>query len=150
MRSFNVTTEQTVTDELISDWIITAFEGGITYWCNNVECVERDGDGQWKGLPHERYESFKKDGCGPYANPEFWENDSRGYQLLPDDEDEPVSKVLTLAALLRALKHQPKQVKGQSDNWFRKVITRLIGEDYDAGDADTLVQVAVFNEVVYG
>jgi len=150
MRSFNVATEVTVTDELIAEWVITAFEGGMTYWADEVECVERDANGDWQGLPTERYESFKLDGCGPYTNPEFWENDSRGYRIYDLYEEAWIPKVLTLASLLKALKHQPKQVKGQSNNWFKKVVRSLCNEQYDAGDADILVQVAVFNEVVYG
>ncbi len=150
MRSFNVATEVTVTDELIAEWVITAFEGGTSYWASEAECVERDEHGKWQGIPTERYQSFMKDGCGPYTNPEFWENDSRGYALYDQYEEAWIPKVLTLAALLKALKHQPKQVKGQSNNWFRKVVRRLVSEDYDAEDADILVQIAVFNEVVYG
>lgn len=150
MRAFNVTTEQTVTDELIAEWVITAFEGGITYWTEDVECMERDENGDWKGMKPERYESFRLEGCGPYTNPDFWENDSRGYRVYDPYEEAWVPKVLTLASLLKALKHQPKQVKGQSNNWFRKVVDRLVTEQYDANDADVIVQVAIFNEVVYG
>lgn len=150
MRSFNVAAEVTVTDELIADWVVTAFEGGILYWAAEVYCVERDEHGEWKGTPTERYKSFMKGGCGPYTNPDFWDNDKRGYRIYDINEEAWIPKVLTLAGLLKALKYQPKRVKGQSNNWFKKVVRRLVNEDYDADDADILVQIAVFNEVVYG
>ena len=150
MRAFNVSTESTVTDQLIADWAITAMEGGLGYWCDTARAVERDDHGDWQELKGERRDEFVVDGVGPYACPEFWYADSRGYQLYDPYEEEWVPKVLTLAGMLKALKHQPKLRKGVSDNWFRKVVDRLISEQYDAVDADTLVQIAVFNEVVYG
>lgn len=150
MREFNIKSEATVTDNDIAYWVITAFEGGISYWCGQSECVERDANGQWQTLSDDRYESFRLDGCGPYTNPEFWDNDKRGYRLFDAEDMSPFPKVLTLASLLKATQYQPKHQKGVSDNWFRKVVDRFLSEDYDAADADCLVQVAIFNELVYG
>jgi hypothetical protein len=55
-----------------------------------------------------------------------------------------------MSAIKKALHYQPPKRKGESNNWYRKVVDRLLSEDYDAGDADALVQVAVFGELVYG
>jgi len=150
MRLFTVKSDTVISDELIADWAVTAFEGGITYWCDRAEAVERDKNGQWVNMNHQRLQEFEHDGYPVYAAPEFWENDCRGYKLYDPYEQRFCDKVLTLAGMLKALKHQPPHRKGISDNWFRKVVARLIGEDYDSEDADTLVQIAVFNEVVYG
>lgn len=155
MRKFSVKSEATVTDQLIADIVITAFEGGSVYWCEGAQAVERDENGDWYEMIGEQYTQYQIDGVGAYANPEFWENDKRGYRLTTD-EGEEIKKVLTLASLLKALRwQQPKPTPaekrlGSSSNWFRKLVDRVVAEDYDAGDADTLVQVAVFNEVVYG
>lgn len=152
MREFTVSLqdEHVITDQLIADWVVTAFEGGITYWCHNVECVERDKNGLWQEIEGERYDALMIDGCGPYVNPDFWSYDQRGYRLYDPYEEAWVPKVLTMSALLKALKYQPPKSEHQSPNWFRKTVRSLIDEDYDAGDADTLVQVAVFGELVYG
>jgi hypothetical protein len=85
-----------------------------------------------------------------YSRPEFWDNDRVGYRLRDQYEENFVPKVLTLASILKALQYQPPQKKGISNNWYRKVVDRVLSEEYDAGDADTVVQIAIFNEVVYG
>jgi hypothetical protein len=150
MREFDTKTNITVTDKDIAYWVITAFEGGSTHWCDEAKCVERDEHGQWVEITDDRYKSFQIDGCGPYANPEFWDNDKRGYLLHDEYDQKYVAKALTLSGLLKALNYQPPQVKGQSKNWYRKVVHNLITENYDAGDADSIVQVATLGEVVYG
>lgn len=148
MREFQVGVNVPVTDQQIADWVVTAFEGGISYWCEAATCVQRDQHGDWEELTGAGYDAYVVDRVGPYANPEFWDNDKRGYRITTDEGTQ--KKVLTLSAIMKALNYQPKQVKGQSNNWYRKVTTRLLGENYDADDADILVQVAIFNEVIYG
>lgn len=149
--AWNVTTEKAVNQQDIADWVITAFEGGITYWCDKAEAVKRDESGQWVRVLGDDYNQWlTEDSCSPYANPEFWFNDSRGYRLYDPYDEKWVEKVLTASALIKAFKYQPPKNKHMSPNWFRKVCDRMLSEDYDAGDADTLVQVAVFNELVYG
>ena len=101
MREFKVKAEATVTDQDIADWVITAFEGGIGYWCDEIEPVERDENGDWYEMIGESYTQWQVDGVGAYANPLFWDNDKRGYRL-KTDEGEVVKKVLTLASLLKA------------------------------------------------
>jgi hypothetical protein len=150
MREFNLKHETTITDQTIADLVITAFEGGITYWCDSARAVERDDHGDWQLVEGDRYDSFKLDGCGPYTNPEFWDNDKRGYRLHDQYDEVEIPKVLTLSAILNALHHQPKDAKGTPMNWMRKLVDRVVEEQYDAEDADTLVQIAVFNHVVYG
>ncbi len=150
MRSFKVQTETSITDQDIADIVITAFEGGITYWCSDVIPVERDEHGDWQALEGEYYTQYVVDGVGAYANPEFWDNDKRGYQLHDFEAEEDVKKVLTLSAIMKAMHYQPKQQQGISDNWFKKVVSDIVTENYDAGDADCIVQVAVFGELVYG
>ena len=153
MREYTIKSETKITDQNIADLVVTAFEGGmggISYWCGSSECVERDAQGQWRVMSAQHYDSFRINGCGPYTNPEFWDNDRRGYRLFDVEDMRPFPKVLTLASLLKAMQYQPKQRNGASNNWFRKVVDRFLSENYDADDADKLVQVAIFNEVVYG
>ena len=147
--NYKIKSEQTINDQVIADIVITAFEGGITYWCNNVVPMERDDHGDWYEMIGEQYTQYQRDGVGAYATPEFWHNDSRGYRLIDDEEGE-IKKVLTASAIVKALHYQPPKVNGQSNNWYRKVVDLILAEEYDAGDADVVVQIAVLGELVYG
>jgi len=150
MREYTIKTETTVTDQLIADAVSTAFEGGITHWCGEAVAVERDNHGEWQIATTALFNSLIGENSGPlYSIPEFWDNDKRGYRLTNDQGDE-IKKVLTLSAIRNALQYQPPNQKGISNNWFRKIVDRTVSEDYDADDADILVQIAVFNELVYG
>lgn len=152
------TSDREYTDKDLAYWIITAFEGGIDYWCDRVEPVERDDAGKWQPVTGDRYKHFQDHDtelgftCPPYANPLFWENGKRGYRLYDPYEQRWCDHVLTMSSMQKALQYQPPKRRGIgiSPNWYRKVVDRLLSEDYDAGDADTVVQVAVFGEVVYG
>jgi len=156
MREFKLKSETTVTDRMIADIVVTAFEGGISYWCSNAVPVERDDKGDWQIISAARFEVLAAGHAPMYDNPDFWENDKRGYMLHDEYEEKPIEKVLTLAGILTALQWQqpkptPKEKQyGINPNWFRAVVDRIKDEEYDAADADAVVQIAVFNEVVYG
>jgi len=149
--TLTATSDREYTDMDVAYWVITAFEGGSSYWCNKAEAVKRDQDGKWVRILGDDYDQWLcEDGVSPYANPLFWENGARGYRMWDEYEEKWCDHVLTLSSIQKALKYQPPKHQGQSRNWFRKTVDSLITEDYDAGDADTLVQVAVFGELVYG
>lgn len=125
----------------VADLMITAFEGGIDYWCNKARAVVRDEDGNWTEMDPVHRSSFSVDGVGAYANPEFWESPDRGYRLWNDDGEE-VENVVCLSTLQAGLTCMEP---AHSD-----VLVRIYDEQYDAWDADTLAQFAVFGEIVYG
>ena len=151
MREYNIKRDQVITDQLIADIAVTAFEGGISYWCDRAEAVKRNEHGEWERVLGDEYEGWlTESGVSPYANPEFWDNGKRGYRLYDPYEERWCDHVLTMSGLLKAMHYQPPHRKGVSDNWFRKVIDRIASEQYDAADADCLVQIAVFGEGVYG
>jgi hypothetical protein len=91
-----------------------------------------------------------------YDNPEFWDNDKRGYRLYDLYDEIVVPKVLTMAAIIKALQwQQPRPTPSQKSmginpNWFRKVVDNIRDENMDANDADAVIQIAVFNDLVYG
>lgn len=144
MKRYEIQTKVEITSQDIAYIVVTAFEGGISYWCDGAELVEQLADGGWDPVSKERYESLMIDGCGPYANPEFWELDNIGYRLHDEYEEGTAPLILTRAALIKALEHPI------NDN-YSSCIRRLLSEDYDAGDADIIVQMAVYDgEVVYG
>jgi hypothetical protein len=133
----------------LADLVVTAIEGGISYWCDEIEYVERDDKGEWQVMSTERRESF---GNPAYDSPELWEGDKRGLKLTsryPDDQD-AILRPLTASSIRKAFKYQPPKNKYTSPNWFKKVVAEFARDNADAGDADVIVQVAVMDEVVYG
>lgn len=105
-----------ITKENIDDILVSAFEGGINYWCNKVIVVNND----YKG--------------GTYASDVL----TRGGALtLVDDEGD--KHTITIKDIRTALELYRKQ-NGSSFDF----------DNHDAGDADTLVQLATFGELVYG
>lgn len=107
---------------------VTALEGGIGYWSCATEYHWSLPDGE-------------DDLDGFYADVEETET---------DEDDAPTHRI-DAACILRGLQFfaQP----GQGYKHVRQVARAvLMGEDvdYDAGDADCIVQAGLFGEVVYG
>ena len=130
----------------LTDLIVTAFEGGIDYWCFRARTyVAKPGEpGKYRRMTDEEHAEYRDDwGCGPYANPEFWEGKKRGYALWFEEDEKP--KLLTLAKLRAAFDNEYFD-----DELGKKVLARFADPGMaDAWDADVLVQIAVFGEVVY-
>jgi hypothetical protein len=105
---------------------VTALEGGIGYWsvCDQYHWCAEGGEDDLDGF---------------YATVEETE------------EDAPVTHRIDAACILRGL-----QFFAQPGNGYKHVrqVARavLMGDDadYDAGDADCIVQAGLFGEVVYG
>lgn len=111
MKTFDIVTKRTVTQEQIDDLLVDAFEGGVmSDWCEGVVIIEE---------PEEKYK---------YASEVL----TRGGKLKVVDTESEVYE-LTLNKLLHAL--------GE---------TGLDFNNYDAVDADAVIQTAIFGEVIYG
>ena len=110
-----------VLDEDIDDIMITALEGGITYWCNRAEVV------------------------GEYLGECASEQISKGGVLRLYDCESDEVYTLTLDKLLRGLSRY------LCDNYDRVVDEgRVDPGEIDAEGADCIVQYALFNDLVYG
>ena len=109
-----------IKDEQIDNWLCTAFEGGINYWCDSVEVKDND----YKGTK--------------YAS----ECISKGGVIIVNDYP-PSNIKVNKSSILQAL-------VWLSNNKYTKVLDRLINGGYDADDADVLFQVACFGRVIYG
>lgn len=125
MENFKVKVEQeiTVTQEDIDDIMCSALEGGITYWACKAEVVG--------------------DYLGEYASEQI----SRGGTLkLYDAEDGSVYE-LTLEKLLNGIG------KAYDGNWFMEYGwcdgAKIDHCQIDAEVADAIVQLALFNELVF-
>lgn len=109
-----------ITDQNISDILSSAFDGGITYWCDKVEVI----DGDYKGA------EYASDAVAKGA----------AIKLHVHDYDGEV-KVLNRESLIKGLERA-------AEHYGRTVYAYV--RDHDAGEADIAVQFAVFGELVFG
>lgn len=149
MRLITLKQHKELSNEDIANIVITAFEGGISYWCDRAEAIKLEPSmGGWRRVLGDEYNSLlTENGCSPYANPDFWAVDNYGYKLHDQLEEADVPKMLTATCIAMAL----QKLADSDKQWNQRLAARLLEPgDYDASDADTLIQVAVFGEVVYG
>lgn len=120
-----ITTKIIVTSQDIDDIVCTALEGGITYWCNKAEVV-----GKY---------------LGEYASDQI----SRGGSLiLYDAEDDENKWELNLENLLRGIEKAIENKWFDDYNWYNG--TELDTCQIDADVADVIVQIALFDDVIFG
>ena len=112
----------TVSNEDIDDIMVSALEGGIAYWCKEAEVV-----GDYRG---------------EYASEQIsWD----GALRLHDCEDDAVYE-LTLPKFLNGLR-----LWIENEHAFELTDAgRLDIGQIDALAADTIIQYALFNDVIYG
>ena len=109
-----------VTDEMVDDFLCTAFEGGSNSWIDSVVPVNGWPEG------------------ADYASEVL----TRGGDLrITTDENEVFT--LTLDAMREGIRTAAEVAKLADD------LTEF-WEQHDAGDADRALQFALFKEVVYG
>ena len=113
-----------ITGEDIDDIVCSALEGGITYWCDYAKVPEAEGY------------------LGQYASEQI----SNGGSLLLHDFEEGRWVTLNRDNLLVGIKRAIEL--GYSEEWLdgRTIDTSMV----DAVTADTIVQLAVFGDVIYG
>ena len=126
MENYNIEVNKkyTVTPQDIDDIMVTALEGGIDYWCRKAEVV-----GEY---------------LGEYASDQI----SRGGSLILYDAESSDYWELDLEKLLYGIQ------KAIEDNWFDDYDWYVDGEldccQIDAEVADTIVQLALFDDIVFG
>ena len=117
-----------ISDELIEDILCTAFEGGITYWANNISCHDNKDMKKVGGWKHEYLTKTKK-------------KDAKLIVHTISGGEVTVTKKSIIDAL---------QKMDTPEYKYTKALDRILSEQYDADDADIVVQTACFGEVVYG
>lgn len=121
-----------ITNEDIDDIVCTALEGGINYWCSKVEV-----DGEY---------------LGEYASEQI----SRGGKLKvfldePFDENDTEEYELTNEKLLKGIKmyseslDRPYEIVVHEKNKFVLDCCQV-----DAEVADMIIQLALFEDIIYG
>ena len=117
-----------ISDELIEDILCSAFEGGITYWANNVSCHNNKDMKKVGGWKHEYLTKTKL---------------KNAKLIVHTIEDGQVA--FSKKSIIDAL-----QKMDTPEYKYTKALGRILDCTYDAWDADIVVQTACFGEVVYG
>lgn len=120
----NINTKLTVTAEDIDDIMCTALEGGITMWCSRAKVV------------------------GDYLGEYGHEQIARGGKLLLYDMAEDKEYELTREDLLKGIKMAVEEGYYKEYGWFDGHTIDTCQVDADV--ADVIIQLALFEEVVYG
>ena len=118
-----------ISDELIEDILCSAFEGGSTTWAENVSCEDN--------------EDMKK--VGGYKSDYLTRTKKKDAVLFMHDMFDEIKYPITKKKIIDAL-----QKMADPKNGCTKALARILNETYDAYDADMVVQMACFGEVVYG
>ena len=120
----NIETELTITQENIDDIMCTALEGGITDWCGKEKVV------------------------GEYLGEYGHEQIARGGKLLLYDMVEDTEYELTLEDILNGIKLAVENNWYENYGWCdgHNIDTCQV----DAEVADVIVQLALFEDVIYG
>jgi hypothetical protein len=126
----NINTKVVLSDEDIANILVTAFEGGINYWCKKVKMMKTTvSDDVW-----DREEKIiASDFIG------------LGGKLRLYDAEEPSDEnwILDAEKLKKGLEMYFSDCGENSEVSFD-------AGNIDAGDADSIIQYALFGELVYG
>lgn len=125
MKKFEIMRKDEVTAEHISDLLVTAFEGGINYWCEKVEVLAVPDP-----IPDK---VILSDVIALGGALEFYDLDAEG----EDDIYE-----LTLEKMLKGIE--------MGLTWGKFGSVEDMMDNYDAETADVIIQFALFGEIVYG
>ena len=118
-----------ISDEMIEDILCSAFEGGITYWANNVSCKDNNDMKKVGGWKHEYLTKTKKKDAVMFIHDTY------------DGDKHPITKKSIINAL---------QKMDTPEYKYTKALKRILDGQWDADDADIVVQTACFGQVVFG
>ena len=127
MNTIKMTIE--ISDEMIENLLCSAFEGGSTYWAENVSCEDRGDMKKVGGYKSEYLTRTKKKNAVMYIH----------------DGTTGKSHSITKKSIIDAL-----QKMDNPKYKHTRALKEIIAERYDAGHADCVLQMACFGEVIYG
>ncbi|MFD6934696.1 hypothetical protein ACFWAP_00875 [Streptomyces goshikiensis] len=125
-KTYTFTVDIEVAGSVLADILTTAVEGGINYWCSV-----------------EQYRWQKREPQDVYA-------------VIREDMDVPLQHTITVATiregLYRLIRREAKCHLSEADALKQMALDIVCDPDadYDAGDADNIVQAGLFNEIAYG
>jgi hypothetical protein len=121
--------------EEINNFIVTALEGGINYWCGKavIKMASTNPDEKkYYGVPDELQEKV------------VYASDAVGYGgtlILYDVEDPTDNWELTRAKFINGFEKYCQTQERYAED---------LVDDHDADDADQIIQLAIFNEITFG
>lgn len=119
--------EVAVTDEDIDDIMVSALESGITYWCRRAEVI---GERKGEGWGHEQI--------------------ARGGGLMLRDTEDDEKYELNREKFLNGLKLYLRNPRYSDMLEIKDGEIHLDTCYIDANEADSIIQLAVFGEIIYG
>lgn len=134
----------------MADLLVTAWEGGSNYWVEYADYVPPKGMKRdelrriaWENLPQEEKEFWKtSEGVPLYSMLPYLPPSVKWKIKFKPIENEP-PKYLT-----------PENMREASSKLIKKdyahIFARIKDENYDAGDADAWLQMALFGDVIFG
>lgn len=134
LNNVTVTTQLDIPKQRISDMLCTAFEGGSNYWMHIGREVAPSCNVWWKGNNDVEYTHLY-----------YPLNLGGSVEIVEDcgdDEDDPKTHVLDLAAIHRGITLMAVKYPSHWDDFM--------SESDDADTADVFLQLCVLGEVVYG
>jgi hypothetical protein len=120
--------EEDITRQLVDDIFQTAWEGGINYWVDWIDCEAN------RHITTEyNHQALTRGGIYMVYVQEPFQD---------DEDDQPIlGYLMTLEKMLNGIKQFCVEYPSSP--------TKLM-DDFDAGEADQMVQYALFGEVIYG
>jgi len=115
-----------ISDELIENVLVCAFDSGSTYWANNISCEDNEDMKKVGGWKHEYLTKTKKKDAVMYIHD------------AETGEKYPMTKKSIIDALQKL------------DTEYPEILDRILNEQYDADDADIALQMACFGKIVFG
>lgn len=124
MTELNIEFTLSISDEDIDDIVCTALEGGITYWCREARVVG--------------------DYLGEYASEQI----SRGGELILVDSESDDEYTLTKQKLLNGIRLAISNHYYEDYKWWNSNGVETYNVDADV--ADVIIQLALFEDIIYG
>lgn len=124
MTELNIEFTLSISDEDIDDIMCTALEGGITYWCREARVVG--------------------DYIGEYASEQI----SRGGELILVDSESDDEYMLTKQKLLNGIRLAISNHYYEDYKWWNS--NGIETYNVDADVADVIIQLALFEDIIYG
>jgi len=115
-----------ISDELIENILVCAFDSGSTYWASNISCEDIEDMKKVGGWKHEYLTKTKKKDAVMYIHD------------AETGEKYPMTKKSIIDALQKL------------DTEYPEILDRILNEQYDADDADIALQMACFGKIVFG
>jgi hypothetical protein len=123
-----ITVPLSIKVELLTNLLVSAFEGGSTYWLRECDYLS----------PKEGFEA------PAYSDEKFWITGGKMSLFYddPEDEENRAQKDITIEDLLRGATIMAEKNASHFGD--------LISENDDAITADVFIQCVLFGEVIYG